>query len=158
MRRGLALVVALLVVAAVNWKIMGSERTLREGQLFYLELAPVDPRSIMQGDYMVLNYAVANELRALPQLPSTGLVQLSVDPDGVARRPQLVTQVRTDSPGQIVIGYRKSGWQVLIGTDAYFFEEGQGQRYQPARYGVFRSDGAGHALLTGLVDAQFKPL
>ncbi|MFX7329222.1 GDYXXLXY domain-containing protein, partial [Acinetobacter baumannii] len=32
------------------------EMLLKEGQLVLLPLAPVDPRSLMQGDYMALRY------------------------------------------------------------------------------------------------------
>mgnify|MGYP000272680232 FL=1 len=30
---------------------------------FYLELAPVDPRSLLQGDYMTLNYDITDKVR-----------------------------------------------------------------------------------------------
>ena len=47
---------------------------LRNGRTVYLELAPVDPRSLLQGDYMALNYAVMNRLNHVqpndPQLQS----------------------------------------------------------------------------------------
>ena len=41
-------------IKAVNDK----ETTILKGKLVYLELAPVDPRSLMQGDYMALYYAI----------------------------------------------------------------------------------------------------
>ena len=52
-----------LVLAVVNGRILQTERQLREGELVYLQLAPVDPRSLMQGDYMALNFALANAIR-----------------------------------------------------------------------------------------------
>ena len=30
---------------------------------FYLELTPVDPRSLLQGDYMTLNYDITDKAR-----------------------------------------------------------------------------------------------
>lgn len=157
MRKLLALLTVVLVLAALNWRILGSERVLREGEVFYLELAPVDPRSLLQGDYMALNYAVANEMRQWPGQPAEGWVMLKLGPDRVAREP-----LPASGPGQVpanhvVLRYQRDGWRVRVGSDAWFFEEGQGARYEPARYGLFRTDGE-HALLTALVNQAFQPL
>ena len=56
---GAALLVILLAATAAIWRF---EHTLRSGQDMILQLAPVDPRSIMQGDYMALAYAIDREL------------------------------------------------------------------------------------------------
>ena len=53
------------VLGVAGWSVWSNERILAEGQVVHLELAPVDPRSLMQGDYMVLNYAVADTLRRM---------------------------------------------------------------------------------------------
>ncbi|AFK61069.1 putative membrane-anchored protein [Advenella kashmirensis WT001] len=39
-------------------------------------------------------------------------------------------------------------------TDAYFFPEGQGEHFARARYGEFRVNQDGVALLTGLLDEK----
>ena len=46
----------ILLLGYFNWSVYQKEQTLKEGQLVLLQLAPVDPRSLMQGDYMRLNY------------------------------------------------------------------------------------------------------
>ncbi len=53
---------------------------------------------------------------------------------------------------------RRSDGQWLIGPDAYFFEEGTGEQYEAARYGEFRLQESGKALLVGLRDEQLKPV
>ena len=45
-----------VILAAANWAIASRERLISSGEVVYLELAPVDPRSLMQGDYMSLRY------------------------------------------------------------------------------------------------------
>ena len=60
--RGLLLFGAVLVFGGVNWQIANKERLRANGQTVYLELAPIDPRSLMQGDYMALNFAVARAI------------------------------------------------------------------------------------------------
>ena len=49
----------LLLLGYLNWSIYQKEQTLRDGQLVLFELAPVDPRSLMHGDYMSLRYREA---------------------------------------------------------------------------------------------------
>jgi uncharacterized membrane-anchored protein len=48
--RVLIAVGAAIVLAAVNLSILGKEGIKRDGVAIYLDLAPIDPRSIMQGD------------------------------------------------------------------------------------------------------------
>ena len=54
-------VIALL--GAVNYKVQQFEDVLATGKPVVLKIAPVDPRSLMQGDYMVLNYAILSEFQ-----------------------------------------------------------------------------------------------
>ena len=50
----------ILLLGYFNWSVYQKEQTLKDGQLVLLQLAPVDPRSLMQGDYMRLNYKEAS--------------------------------------------------------------------------------------------------
>ena len=52
------LLLSLGLLAMINWDIVKREAWLAEGEVVRLELAPVDPRSLMQGDYMTLNYQI----------------------------------------------------------------------------------------------------
>ncbi len=158
---------ALVAVAAeaislilINLAIVRSEAQLRNGQAFYLELAPVDPRSLLQGDYMALNYAIANQLldQWSEQMAHAAWVELRLDERQVAIEPELSASLPAPSPDHVVLRVRKDGRRVLLATDGYFFEEGQGQRYEAARYGLFRSDGVDKALLAELVDENLQAL
>ena len=40
----------------------------------------------------------------------------------------------------------------------YEFEEGDGKRWEAARYGEFRVAADGQALLVGMADAQLRPI
>jgi uncharacterized membrane-anchored protein len=51
-----------IFLAIIGWMIFEKEKVVANGQTFLLELAPVDPRSIMQGDYMILNYDILSNL------------------------------------------------------------------------------------------------
>lgn len=62
-------VIALL--GAVNYKVQQFEDVLATGKPVVLKIAPVDPRSLMQGDYMVLNYAILSQFQQSLVLPES---------------------------------------------------------------------------------------
>lgn len=156
---GLALSVV-AVLALTNGGIWQKEQLIRHGQAVLLELAPVDPRSLMQGDYMTLRFGLPSEVQA----PQQGLlrsqrprVRLQLDDSGVARLLPLAPGTAL-APGELSVELTPKGGQWVLVTDAWFFAEGQAERWSAARYGEFRVDGQGRALLVGLRDAQRRPL
>ena len=145
--RTLLAVGVVLVLGAVNWSILAKERIKTQGERIYLELAPVDPRSLMQGDYMALRFSLANQIVAT----ESGSAPLSVDDRGIA------TLNPSPKPGDLRIRYRERNGQVWLGTNAYFFEEGQAERYEGARYGEFRINReTGEAVLVALADENLR--
>lgn len=149
--RTLTVLGAVLVLAAINYSIYAKEQIKRGGEVMYLELAPVDPRSLMQGDYMALRFAVAAEIAR--RHTGANSVSLQLDPQRIARMPE------AGSPGALRVRYRMRNGQVWLGTNAYFFEEGSASRFSSARYGKFRVDAqSGEAVLVALCDAQLEEL
>lgn len=139
--RGIIVAAAVVVLVAVNGSIAAKERIKTHGERIFLELAPVDPRSLMQGDYMALRFAIADQLST----DASGSAALRVDARGVAT---LDPEPRV---GGLRIRYRIRNGAVWLGTNAYFFEEGAAERYNGARYGEFRVDrDSGEAVLVGL--------
>ena len=141
---------AALVLGAVHFSILGKERIKSNGELVYVELAPVDPRSIMQGDYMALRFrltdAIASSGKPLPAEGTFGTVDVTLDGKRVANLAL--------GSGTLKLRYRVRNGAVWLGTNAFFFEEGTGDRYARARYGEFRVDrDSGEAVLVGLKDS-----
>lgn len=141
-----------LILGIANWAIASRERLKASGTLVYLELAPVDPRSLMQGDYMALRYDIENKI---PTGLTDGYLLYQLNDRRIARAVGWTAE--PDSQG-IYIRFRIRNGRPRIGTDAFFFEEGSAALYQSARYGEFRVAENGDALLTGLRDADLKPL
>jgi uncharacterized membrane-anchored protein len=138
-----------LVLGAVNWSIHVKERIKSTGVPVLLELAPIDPRSLMQGDYMALSFALAREIRS----DASGTVPVVLDSNGVGRL------AADPAPGALRIRYRLRQGQVWLGTNAYFFEEDSAGRYAGARYGEFRVDRqSGEAVLVGMRGPEFERL
>jgi uncharacterized membrane-anchored protein len=64
--------VALLVVVLSGKSIYDKEQLMAKGKQIYFHLAPVDPRSLMQGDYMRLSFAVLDSVTNKEALPKRG--------------------------------------------------------------------------------------
>ncbi|MFY0580245.1 GDYXXLXY domain-containing protein [Cystobacter fuscus] len=144
---GLALVVVALVVL-----VTGKERLLAHGTPLYLELAPVDPRSLIQGDYMVLDYAVSREARF-----SDGRLVLRRDERGVGHLVGF-EESRPLGPGEMWLRYKVRKGRVRLGAESFFFQEGHAERYAQAKYGELRVAEDGSSVLVGLRDADLQPL
>lgn len=52
-------IVAALQLAALGYLVWDHERRLRSGTVVVLEVIPVDPRSLFQGDYVILGYPIS---------------------------------------------------------------------------------------------------
>jgi uncharacterized membrane-anchored protein len=156
-RAGLVLT-AVLVLAVANVGIWQKENVIQKGKPVFVELVPVDPRSLMQGDFMALRFA-------LPRAVIDDPVAASSNPMAVARTDArgIATLLRIDDGGslaadefriQLVTKHR--GW--TIATDAWYFKEGESARWGRAKYGEFRIDGNGTALLVGLRGPDLEQL
>lgn len=170
-----------LVLGVANVAIVQKERILSDGQTVLLELAPVDPRSLMQGDYMSLNFALSQNLSALSWgLPKDALakmdaqqwvvVAVQLDENKVAQ----LKGVYLEQDGQerlwseegpvaepsdvmrLRMRRHRSNW--TPGTDAWFFAEGSADRFDAARYGEFAVVEGGQSLLRAMLDKDRKEI
>ena len=159
MRKLIIVVAGVLILLAVNVTIYQRESVLADGRVVLLELAPVDPRSLMQGDYMALNYKVATA--AFPsrrvEAGKDGYLVVTLDERGIASFKHLADSTPL-ATNEILLRYRIRNDQVKFATNAFFFEEGSAERYQAARYGEFRVAADGEMLLTQLRNADLAVL
>lgn len=166
----IVVVVSLIVVLClVNWSIFSKERHLADGKVVYLELAPVDPRSLMQGDYMALRFAVADEVyKALPKVQASrrwrhdvaavdGSVVITLDQRNVATFSRLDNDQKL-SESEKLLSYRVRNGTVKFATNAFFFQEGHAKIYEAARFGQFRVNDKGELLLTAMYDKDLNKL
>lgn len=150
-----------LTLAVANFSIWQKETLIANGQKVFVVLAPVDPRSLMQGDFMRLNYGVpnANDPEFQPLLTAQRpYVIARRDERGVA---QLLRMARGDAalqPGEMRIELTPKDGRWILVSDAWFFREGDGQRFEKAKYGEFRVAPDGKALLVGLADEQLRTI
>ena len=165
MRVKILLAWSALVLAALNYGIYAKEQIKARGETLLLELAPVDPRSLMQGDYMRLAYQIARDapVARLAAGARRGYLVLRADKNKVARF------LRFHSGEGLTPGEKLLRFHVLradnlerrslrIVPDSFLFQEGHAEHYQNARYGVFKFAGAKEYLLAGLAAEDRQPI
>jgi uncharacterized membrane-anchored protein len=140
-----SLLLGLVVMLQAAW-ILGTtfqqERSLAQGRIVTLETAPVDPRDLLRGDFVILNYKISSlpldlfspRVNSLP--PGTD-VYVTLAPEGdfhVAVAASTSWPVVSD--GQVVLkGKAEHGWwssdarsqvRVVYGLERYYVREGTG--------------------------------
>ncbi|WP_333825032.1 GDYXXLXY domain-containing protein [Pinisolibacter sp.] len=155
MRRTLFLLAGVAVAAVLGSAVWRAEALLASGDEVLLELAPVDPRSLMQGDYMRLAWAMERETIALPEETTTATIVLALDPKRVGRYRRLLSE---GAPGADEHAFQvrrgRFGERFEIEPHSFLFQEGHAAAYAKAKYGIFRVDIAGRHLLAGLADGE----
>lgn len=153
MRKTIAILSGVILLLVVNWNIFERERILENGQIVILELAPIDPRSLMQGDYMALRFKIADEIfgrgEPSPEI-SDGHIIVKLDDRGVGQNPRMATDHPLGTQ-EVSLRYRVRNGQAKFATNGFFFEEGRAAEYTQARYGEFRVSSSGEMLLTHLL-------
>lgn len=157
MRHSLILIIAIIVLALINFKIYEKEQLLAKGTTVLLKLAPRDPRSLMQGDYMELRYDIANE-PALKAAKQDGYLVISLDDKQVANFKTIYEETTALAVDEHLLQFRKRGNDIRLGAESFFFQEGKAKCYENARYGEIRLADSGESVLVGLRDAEFKRL
>lgn len=153
-----------LVLVVMTRNIIKYENHLATGDTVLLALAPVDPRGFMQGDYMTLSYALERDVfAALNKDPGSyptneeGYVIVALDQHNVGQLVRLAAnQSKNLASNEIAIYYRIRNGTMQLATNAFFFQEGHGEAFEAAEYGLFRINDKGEPLLTNLVDDNFK--
>ena len=151
--RALVMITLIALLGYMIWSVREKEVLLEQGDLLLVDLAPVDPRSLIQGDYMTLRYAEARNFMT-DSMPKTGYMVVTLDSLGVAKKQRLQETTSPLKDGEYLVNYTASNWRLNIGAESYFFQEGQALLFDSARYGGVMVDNVGHSLLVGLYDNQ----
>lgn len=144
----------ILLLVYFNHSIVKKEELLKDGQLVLLQLAPVDPRSLMQGDYMTLRYKISEDIQS-ENIPKRGYCVVLLDSGGVANKIRFQKDIKPLNEGEYLVEYTSPDkWNVNIGAESFFFQEGQAKKFEKAKYGGVKIDKNGNSLLIGLYDEQ----
>ena len=144
--------ILLIINIVILFVVTGFSANKEEGykksdSYFYLELAPVDPRSLLQGDYMTLNYDITDKAQEIIFNGiydskdennkfldmRKGYIVVSLDENKVAKFVKL-SKEKTDEKDLLFIAFKSDGFNVNINANSYLFQEGTGDKYENARY------------------------
>ncbi len=149
--------VAVLVLVVGNFLVWRKEDIMQNGQLILLEVRQHDPRSLLQGDYMALQYPLAREVNT-SHIPTTGTLVLSIDADDIAHYERIYAEDAPLNNNEVLLNYSVRDSDLYWGGDSYFFQEGQAEIFEQAEYAEFRLSGTGEGVLVGLRDGDLRPL
>ena len=154
LKRIAPLAIVLLSFMVFALIIAKHESHLAQGYTIYAKLAPVDPRSLIQGDYMQLGYELG--------LPSS---------DDNADKQRATAYVSTDTHGVIVssawqadashdraLQLKDGQWQWHPATDSFMFAEGLADCYGQAKFAKLSVTEDGQAMLVDLVGEDLGEL
>ena len=153
LRRILLVVGFIAILGVANLTIWQRQNVVDHGALLLLELRPVDPRSLMQGDFMRLRYAE----RVFPPaaerggLPNRGSFIVRIAEDGAATFARLDDgSAVADAEHRLKYKQVDDSGRIRLGAESFFFQEGQAGAFDQARYGALRVDESGNSVLVGL--------
>lgn len=159
-RLALIAATAILTLAVVDIIVWQREMLIAHGTRLYVELAPVDPRSLMQGDYMRLRFRLPPEIQERSASEGQGAPVVIAQYD--ARK--IAVGWHEDTPGsglgshEVRVRLRLLDGDWGLATNAWLFREGEGRCWALARYGELRIGPDGQAILVGLTNEQLRPI
>lgn len=158
-RNMLAIAGLVIILAAANFVIGDRQAIVDHGQPVLLELGPVDPRSLMQGDYMILRYhdRLFPSRRDAGELSRTGAFVISLDENNVGEY-ERIDDGSELADNEVLLQYklRDKNGRIRLGAESYFFQEGNAQQFDAGRYGVLHVSKSGKSVLIGLADENYQ--
>lgn len=141
MRKKLVLGNFLLLLLIFSFSVYREEE-YQKYNTFYIKTAPVDPRSLMQGDYMILNYVIANQAQNKMTEEYLGVYQgyIKVRIEPKTRIAEFISIEKEKTPineDELLIKFTRNSDNVNgvnIGVNSYMFQEGEAEKYSNAAY------------------------
>lgn len=152
-------IVIVLQLGWVGYHTVIKEKLLASGTSIKLELAPIDPRSLLQGDYVILNYDISTLPETIAQsLNDQGIFEdqlqivLQSGSNGVYHINRLYDPNAALQTNEVLItGKLDYGNQIIYGIENYFVPEGTGlDVQQKTKFAYIRVNPQGDALLEKL--------
>lgn len=144
----------LLLMIVFGYSVIKEEKNLKKAT-FYIKTVPVDPRSLIQGDYMVLNYDIAESARMEIGNIRKGYIRIKMNDLKIAEFIRIDEEYLPPSNNEISIQFQKNGSNIDIGVNSYLFQEGTGNKFQKAQYAEVIELKNGKLRLKNLLDKNF---
>jgi len=151
----IALVAVGLLLCAYRFGtgVSDAEEIRADGREVLLDIGPRDPRELLLGDYMALNYT-QDSFPPRDVSEEKGVAILKIV-DGVAVYDRLDKGGEILASNEVRMRYRThpQSWRgMTYGGERYYFQSGTAERYEDAAFAIFKVMPDGRALLSGLAD------
>ena len=176
MKRISELIISILVIGVIIYAFQvkaDRDQLILTGKEILLELAPVDPLSLLQGQYMIINFALEREkIEVKEEDINSGKVWFSArivlryNESGVANFNRLEDD-QLLAANEILFKIkarrrRENGseyfYRIDVEQESFLFKENTEKIYETAKYGVFRVNQDGDYVLVDLADKDLKRL
>lgn len=155
MLKKISILTLIVILAAFNFSIYQKELIKKSDDTVLLELRPLDPRSIMQGDYMRLGYKI--EPRQPNQDKTVGYIVIEKGEHNIASFVDFYNG-QALTANQKLIKYYPSHNFIEIHPNSFMFQEGKAELYEQAKYALFKYNGSKDYLLDSLLTEKFEKI
>lgn len=155
MKKILVVLNLLLLMLAFGYSVIKEEKNLNK-KTFYIKTVPIDPRSLIQGDYMILNYDITESARAEARNLRKGYIRVRINDLKVAEFIGVDREYLPSSDNELSIQFHQNDSTIDIGVNSYLFQEGTGDKFQKAKYAEVIELKNGKLRLKHLLDEKFN--
>lgn len=144
-------------LALILGTVYSNEKNLKEAKEIIVKLAPKDPRSLLQGDYVILNYDISRDAQKAIKNKKTKKVKVVLSKQNeiyIFDNLYMPTQNITLENNQVVMNGKVKKWrQVYFGIENFFVEEGTGLEVErKAKFAKLKVTSKGDAFITELLE------
>ena len=179
MKRISEIIITIIVLGVIVYAFQvkaDRDQLILTGKEMLLELAPVDPLSLLQGQYMIINFALERENIELKEEDvNSGRIHLSpngsttivlrYNESGVAnfnrfKDDQLLASNEILFKIKARRAWRGSeySYRIDVEQESFLFKENTEKKYESAKYGVFKVGPDGDFVLVDLADKDLNKL
>ena len=182
MKRISEIIITIIVLGVIVYSFgvkANRDQLISTGKEIMLELAPVDPLSLLQGQYMIINFALENDEVDVegneinPNRVNSGFrfarIVLRCDESGVATFNRFEDGQPLNSD-EVLFNAKKSllrkgspnkakyFYKISVPQNSFLFKENTEKKYEAAKYGVFKVGPDGDFVLVDLADKDLNKL
>lgn len=157
--------IILLQLSILSVQVIKSEIILQQGETVILELQPIDPRSLIQGDYVMLAYTVGN--LEIPNGMHNERVNMVLRKDETNvyqyagyyhHHKKWNKDYQPEAEDVIITGRYNGDNQVHFGIESYFVPEGTGLEVEEnAKFAIVKVAKDGNSILESVQKGRLLP-
>lgn len=136
-----------MIFLLLNTLIFLKERAIAHSVEIKIALKPIDPRSLIQGDYMHLAYKIPLQVT---KKEMKGQLKITIDSDGFVKDYALYYNEALKKNQYLLNFTRKKNRSLHIGSETFLFQEGKADYFAKATHALFYLSPSGETILKEL--------